>query len=71
MRNGKCAKCNSSNVYFKDQELAEIRMNTKQVQYTAYLCADCGYFETYITDKDALAKIAVRAEKLGDWKKAG
>ena len=68
MKNGKCPKCNSANVYFKDQELAEVRMNAKQVQYTAYICTDCGYFETYITDKDALGKIPVRAEKLGDWK---
>ena len=32
-------------------------------------CAECGYFESYITDQDALKKIPLRAEKVGDWKK--
>ena len=70
MKSGTCPKCNSTHVYFKDYELAEVRMNGKQVQYTAYICTDCGYFETYITDSNALKQIPVRAEKLGDWKKA-
>ena len=70
MKNGICPKCKSIRVYFKDYELIEVRINGKQVQYTAYICTDCGYLEMYVTDTDALSKIAVRAEKLGDWKKA-
>jgi len=40
------------------------------VEYVDYIRTDCGYFETYIIDKDALSKIVTRAGKLGDWKKA-
>jgi len=71
MKSGKCPKCNSSNVYFKDYALTEVRLDGKQVDYVAHICADCGYFETYITNKDALGRIVARAEKLGDWMKAG
>ena len=70
MKNGICPKCNSSNIYFKPYELREVRLHNKLVEYTDYVCSDCGYFETYITDKDAVGKIPVRAKKLGDWKKA-
>ena len=70
MKSGKCPKCNSSNVYFKAYALDKITLNGKIVEYMNYVCVDCGYFETYITDKEALSKIVTRAEKLGDWKKA-
>jgi RNase P subunit RPR2 len=70
MKNGTCPKCNSSNIYFKAYELREVRLHNKQTEYIDYGCTDCGYFETYITDKDALSKIPIRAQKLGDWKKA-
>ena len=70
MKSGICPKCNSANVYFKPYELSEVRLHLKKVECLDYVCTDCGYFETYITDKDALGKIHVRAEKLGDWKKA-
>lgn len=70
MKNGKCPKCNSSSVYFKEYALDMVTLDGKRVEYVNYLCTDCGYFETYITDKDALSKIPKRAEKLGDWKKA-
>jgi RNase P subunit RPR2 len=70
MKNGTCSKCNSTHIYFKPYALTEVRVDGKQVEYTTYICTDCGFFETYITDKEALSKIPVRAEKLGDWKKA-
>jgi len=69
VKNGKCIKCNSSNVYVKEYELNTITLNGKRIANESYVCTDCGYFETYITDKDALSKIITRAEKLGDWKK--
>ncbi len=70
MKNETCPKCNSTNVYFKPYALDKVTLNGKSVEYVNYVCVDCGYFETYITDKDALGKIPIRAEKLGDWKKA-
>ena len=70
MKSGICPKCNSSNVYFKEYALVNVTLDGKYVAYTDYVCTDCGYFETYITDKEALSKIPVKAEKLKDWKKA-
>ena len=70
MKNGICPKCNSTNVYFKPYALDKVTLDARGVEYVNYVCTDCGYFETYITDKEALRKIALRAEKLGDWKKA-
>lgn len=70
MKNGTCPKCNLTNVYFKPYALDKVTLDGKGVEYTDYVCVDCGYFETYITDAEALKKIPVRVEKLGDWKKA-
>ena len=70
MKNGTCPKCNLSNVYFKAYALDKVTLDGRGVEYFDYVCTDCGYFETYITDKDALSKIQRLAEKLGDWKKA-
>jgi RNase P subunit RPR2 len=69
MKNGTCLKCNSSNIYFKAYELDKITLDGKAVEYANFVCTDCGYFETFITDKEALSKIVTRAEKLKDWKK--
>lgn len=70
MKNGTCIKCNSPNVYVKDYEVTAITLNGKPVPNKSYLCTNCGYFETYITDQGALGNIVTRAEKLRDWKKA-
>ena len=71
MKSGNCPKCNSTNVYFKEYALDNVTLDGRSVPYADYVCTDCGYFETYITDKDALSKIPERAEKLRDWEKAG
>ena len=71
MKNGKCPKCDSSNIYFKEYALDVVNLNGRQTPYVNYVGTGCGYFETYITDKNALSKIPVKAEKLKDWKKAG
>ncbi len=70
MRSGTCPKCNSSSVYCKEYALDAVTLDGKRVASIDYVCTDCGYCETYITDKDALGKIPLRAEKIGDWKKA-
>ena len=70
MKRGTCLKCDSDDVYFKEYALNAVNLDGKNVPYIDYVCTSCGYFETYITDKNALSKIADRAEKLGDWKKA-
>lgn len=71
MRSGTCPKCNSNNVYFKEYALNNVTLDGRGVDYLDYVCTDCGYFETYITDKNTLRKISLHAEKAGDWKKAG
>jgi len=63
MKSGTYPKCNSSAVYFKKYALDVVNLDGKRVDY---ICTDCGYFETYITEKEALSKISKRAEKLGD-----
>jgi predicted nucleic-acid-binding Zn-ribbon protein len=70
MKNGQCPKCGLSNVYFKPYALDKVTLDGRSVEYVDYVCTDCGYFETYITNKDALSRIPNLAEKLGDWKKA-
>jgi hypothetical protein len=69
MKSGKCPKCKSFNIYFKHYALTPISLDGKSVEYVDYVCTDCGFFESFITDKDALKKVVVQAEKLGDWKK--
>jgi hypothetical protein len=56
-------------VYFKPYALDKVTLDGKSVTYTDYVCTECGFFETYITDKDVLSKIPTRAEKIGDWKR--
>ena len=70
MKSGTCPKCNSTDVYFKPYALDKVTLDGRGVEYTDYVCTNCGYFETYIADKAALSRIPKLAEKLGDWKKA-
>ena len=70
MKSRTCPKCNSSNVYFKAYVLDKVTLDGRGVEYVDYVCTDCGYFETYITNKEALSKFPKLAEKLGDWQKA-
>lgn len=65
MQNGICPKCNSSGVYFKPCALNNVTMDGRGVDYADYVCTECEYFQTYITDKDVLKKI-----EMSDWKKA-
>ena len=70
MRSGQCPKCGSANIYTKQFGLEGPKVDGKMVSASEdYICTDCGYFETYVKDKDMLNRIVQRAEKLGDWKK--
>ena len=71
MRDGFCPRCKSHQVFFNMNELGEVKQHARRVETMDYICVDCRYFERYITDKEALGKIPVRAEKLGDWRKVG
>lgn len=65
MKNGQCPKCGSTNVYTQQNELQETRVAGRLQIVDDYVCTACGYFETYLTDQDALRKIAERWKKVG------
>jgi predicted nucleic-acid-binding Zn-ribbon protein len=76
MKDGKCPKCNSTRVYTKQQGISfgdggvyvyiSSEWASKPVkQVDHYVCADCGYYESYISDKAKLEAVAK------DWTKVG
>jgi predicted nucleic-acid-binding Zn-ribbon protein len=67
MKNGKCPKCGSSNVYSAaDLPLkgGPFGSNTIPVSLTSmapldnYVCVDCGLVESYVADKEKRKEIA-------------
>jgi predicted nucleic-acid-binding Zn-ribbon protein len=77
MRNGQCVKCQSKNIYVAvsgagfDEEILLQTQVDKMIptrQWITYLCADCGYFENYVTDKAKIAEIVADPAKSG-WRK--
>jgi hypothetical protein len=59
MKNGKCPKCGSGNIYksdsaivYEENSLPQIILSTadgwRYFDYDSYVCTDCGYFENYI-----------------------
>jgi predicted nucleic-acid-binding Zn-ribbon protein len=78
MKNGKCPKCNTSTVYkctrgidwgSKSQWLevwtGETDSRTNMwAGFDSYVCSNCGYFETYITDDAAINEIKAKWKKV-------
>jgi predicted nucleic-acid-binding Zn-ribbon protein len=75
MKNGFCPKCGSGNVYTKANGIVSLPERGGFLFVTAkpqirgdanddYVCTDCGYFESYVTDNARLRDIAK------DWRKA-
>ena len=56
MKNGKCPKCNSDQIFVSDLPFADsidVRANKKNIASfpsTAYLCVDCRYIEIYASE---------------------
>ncbi len=71
MRTGTCPSCGQASVYAKPYAIDGALLDGKKVPHTDYVCVNCGAFEQYFTDRDALDQIVRRAEKLGDWKHVG
>jgi hypothetical protein len=78
MKNGQCPKCHSTNI-FKNvngidwgNEGSGIgiwigSINSRSIAWSdcdSYICADCGYFENYILDKDVLQKVQAKWKKV-------
>lgn len=70
MRNGNCPKCNSNtvyatNVFDSDFTLPKSEQNVfigkavviEKVATERYVCATCGYFETYVANREFLSAI--------------
>ena len=79
MKNGKCPKCGSTNVFASDNGAGpgfSLHMRTGQHslqttdKWETYICTDCGFFENYVLDKDKLSKIAADPAKIG-WRRVG
>jgi hypothetical protein len=71
MKSGTCPKCQSSNVFRKKKGINYSRgvyvytgAITRVSPHVSYACADCGYFENYITDRDKLADIVDEWERV-------
>ncbi len=71
MKNGQCPNCGSTNIYRNPNGVdyggdtyqielwvgSEDDRSALQSDFISQICADCGYFENYITDKDILKEI--------------
>ena len=77
MKEGKCPKCGSTNVYVADDlplKSGPFGSNSIPVSLTAlaaldnYVCVDCGFVENYVTDERMLKKIAKRWDLVSDSK---
>ncbi len=72
MKDGICPKCHSTNVFTKERgtwwgeglRLSTRFMDKVDLHYQTYICTECGYFENYVTDKDELAKVAEKWERV-------
>jgi predicted nucleic-acid-binding Zn-ribbon protein len=63
MKTGKCPKCASKDVYFKQFEVAGLAgiLGGKAGavrEKVEYVCTNCGYREEYVLDPQALQKVA-------------
>ena len=65
MRNGKCARCGSKEIYHKvngivsgDKKIyVRISILSPATDKETYICSSCGYYENYILDKNILNKL--------------
>lgn len=68
MRDGKCRSCGSLTVFARQNGIkigdatngvyVFTSLWTMPVQTVSFLCASCGYFEHYITDRQKLSEVA-------------
>lgn len=80
MKNGTCIKCQSTNVVmtksvhggigpgFTLNIMTDGSSMTSTREWRTYLCLDCGYIETYLTDRAAMEKIRSSLGR-GNWTK--
>lgn len=84
MLNGQCPRCGGSNVFVADsgagitrEAMFSLRTGggmfdgTLPIKLRDYVCTDCGFWESFVNDRDVLAKIAELAQAGQIWTKAG
>jgi len=72
MKNGTCPNCGSKNIYTQPKGaqfgsggfFVNTSMVSKPISYDSYICVDCGLFQTYINDTNALAQVAEKWTKV-------
>lgn len=68
MKSGRCPKCSSTNVFFRDgagDRGALIVAFFSFARLRDYVCVDCGYVESYVRDKAKLEIIKSRWNRFG------
>lgn len=71
-----CPKCKSSDVVLADQGVGydvwiDVRMGSgreRTNEFASWLCLDCGFAETYLTDRARLDRIRANPEQSG-WRR--
>lgn len=73
MKEGKCPKCGSAEVYCGDEikpKIGPFASNSIPVSLTSiapldnYVCTECGYMESYISDRSKLKEIYIKWRKV-------
>jgi len=68
MKSGKCPKCNSREIYKHTSKSGHSNLEVtmfKQAKSQDYVCAACGYKETYVMNNEDLKKIKEKWERVG------
>ena len=71
MKNGKCPRCDSSEIYHKINGIisgnkkiyVRVSILSPETGKVTYVCSSCGYYENYICDKNILSKIKEKWDK--------
>jgi predicted nucleic-acid-binding Zn-ribbon protein len=74
MKDGKCPKCNSTQIYSQEGMLLKggpFGSNSIPVSLTSmaaldnFVCTECGLVESYVADEDKLREISKKWKKFG------
>ncbi len=76
LKNGPCPQCGSSTVVADEQGIGwdvylyldRKGMHKPTGEWMTYLCADCGFFENYVTDQKFLDAVRADPDSVG-WRR--
>ena len=64
MKDCKCPKCGSTDVYTKDWGLEPRKISDRSQMHSDYICTGCGYVESYYTREKVLNDISKKWKKV-------